>query len=229
VNNFLKGGGVMKAVLVILSLIVVIVIAGYFGLPVLIEKETRGLKSDVLNIKQRLQKMEEESKAAPLKPGANLREIIKTVNAIYHKMDSLESSLNKDISATNESIKNQKVASEEALKRQSEAIDKINKKTDAEIQRIMFDARMANIRGQILKARIEIVAKNVGNAKNELDLISGAFENTKVSASDENKKAIEELQATLKKARTEIDTDLPAALNRIDFLWHEMGKMMRKT
>ena len=47
-------------------------------------------------------------------------------------------------------------------------------------------------------------------------------------ASDENKKAIEELQSTLKKARAEIDTDLPAALNRIDLLWHEMGKLLKK-
>jgi hypothetical protein len=92
----------------------------------------------------------------------------------------------------------------------------------------MFDARMANIRGHILKARVEIVAKNVGTAKNELDLVNEVFERTKASASDESKKAIEELQATLKKARAEIDTDLPAALNKIDLLWHEMGKMMRK-
>jgi len=218
----------MKAILVILSLIVVTVVAGYFGIPVLIEKKTAGLRSDVLDMKQRLQKMEEESKAAPLKPDANVQEVIKTVNAIYHKMNSLESSLNKDISTTNEAIKSQKVATEDALRKQAEAIDKMNKETDAEIQRIMFDARMANIRGHILKARVELVAKNVGTAKNELDLIHEAFEKAKLSASDENRKAIEELQSTLKKARTEIDTDLPAALNRIDLLWHEMGKLLKK-
>jgi len=218
----------MKAILVILSLIVVTVVAGYFGLPVLIQKETAGIRSDVQDMKQRLQKMEEESKAAPIKPDANVQEVIKTVNAIYHKMNSLESSLNKDISTTNEAIKSQKVATEDALRKQGEAIDKMNKETDAEIQRIMFDARMANIRGHVLKARVEIVAKNVGTAKNELDLIHEAFERAKTSASDENKKAIEELQSTLKKARAEIDTDLPAALNRIDLLWHEMGKLLKK-
>jgi hypothetical protein len=236
----------MKAVLVILALIVVTVVVGYFGIPVLIQKETAGLRSDVLDMKLRLQKMEEESKAAPLKPEANVQEVIKTVNAIFHKMNSLEVSLNKGMSQTDgaiksqgnateeafkkqaEAIEKQKTATEEAFKKQAEVIEKTNKEIQESIKKIMFDARMANIRGHILKARIEIVANNVGTAKNELDLISGAFEDTKALASDENKKAIEELQTTLKKAKTEIDTDLPAALNRIDFLWYEMGKMMRK-
>ncbi|MFH1701887.1 MAG: hypothetical protein ABIB41_00465 [Nitrospirota bacterium] len=236
----------MKVVLVILSLIVVIVVAGYFGLPVLIEKKTAELRTDMQGLKNRVQKIEEESKAAPLKPDANVQEVIKTVNAIFNKMNSLEASLNKGMSQTDgaikrqgnateeafkkqaEAIEKQKTATEEAFKKQSEVIEKTNKEIQERIKKIMFDARMANIRGHILKARIEIVAKNVGTAKNELDLISGAFEDTKALASDENKKTIEEFQTTLKKARTEIDTDLPAALNRIDFLWYEMGKMMRK-
>jgi hypothetical protein len=218
----------MKTVLVILALIVITIGAGYFGLPMLIEKETAGLRTDVKDLKNRVQKIEEESKAAPLKSDANVKEIIKTVNAIYQKMDSLESSFQKDMSVTNETIKSQRTVTEETLRKQAETIDKMNNELESKIQKIMFDARMANIRGHILKARIEIVAKNVGTAKNELDLISGAFEDTKASASDENKKTIEEFQTTLKKAKTEIDTDLPAALNRIDFLWYEMGKMMRK-
>jgi hypothetical protein len=36
------------------------------------------------------------------------------------------------------------------------------------------------------------------------------------------------LQGILNKARAEIDTDLPAASNRIDILWHEMGTLLRK-
>jgi hypothetical protein len=220
---------VMKTVLVVIILVAVIAGIGYFGLPFLINKETAGLRADIQDLKQRLQKMEEESKAAPLKPDANVHEVIRDVNAIFHKMNSLESSFQKGISATNETIKIQRTATEEALRKQAETIDRMNKESDARTQKIMFDARMANIRGHILKARVEIVAKNVGNAKNELDLVSEAFESTKASASDENQKAIEELQITLKKARAEIDTDLPAALNRIDLLWHEMGKLLRKT
>ena len=219
----------MKTVLVVIILVAVVAGIGYFGLPFLINKETAGLRADVQDLKQRLQKMEEESKAAPLKTDANVQEVIKTVNAIFHKMNSLESSFQKGMSATNDTIKNQKMATEDSLRKQAETIDKMNKESDDRTQKIMFDARMANIRGHVLKARVEIVAKNVGTAKNELDIINDAFESIKASASDENKKAIEELQATLKKARAEIDSDLPAALNRIDLLWHEMGKLLRKT
>ncbi len=236
----------MKTVLVILLLIAFIIAIGYFGLPVLIEKKTAGLRSEVQDVRQRLQKIEEESKAAPLQPDANVREVIKTVNALYHQLKSSEDSFKKGQSATEEVIKKQgeategalkkqseaiekqKTATEEAFRKQAEAIERINKDIQAKIQRITFDATMANIRGHILKARVELVAKNIGTAKNELDLTYEAFEKAKTSASDEYKKVIEELQTTLKKARAEIDTDLPAALNRIDLLWHEMSKMLRK-
>jgi uncharacterized protein YoxC len=237
----------MKTLLVILLLVAVMTGAGYFGLPILIEKETAGLRADVQDLKQRLQKMEEEAKVAPLKPDADVQKVIKTVNAIYHKVSSLENSFNKGMSQMDEAIKRQskaieetakkqaealekqKAATEEAFKKQAEIIEKINKETQAKIQKIMFDATMATIRGHILKARVELVAKNVGNARAELDLINELFKEAKTSASDKDKVGIDELQASLKKARAEIDTDLPSALNRIDLLWHEMSKLLRKT
>src|SRR4030043_18286 len=173
----------MKTVLVVIILIVVVAGIGYFGLPFLINKETAGLRADIQDLKQRLQKMEEESKAAPLKTDANVQEVIKTVNAIFHKMNSLESSFQKGMSATNETIKNQKMVTEDSLRKQAETIDKMNKESDARTQKIMFDARMANIRGHVLKARVDIVARNVGTAKNELDLVSESFERTKTTVS----------------------------------------------
>lgn len=132
------------------------------------------------------------------------------------------------MSIVDETIKKQKSATEETMKKQAEAIDKINKDTKAVTQKIMFDAAIANIRGHILKARGDLLYKNIGTAKNELDLISEGFEKAKTSATDENKKVIEELQGILKKARAELDTDLPAAINRIDLLWYEMGKLLKK-
>ncbi len=128
----------MKTRVGIIFLIVLIIAMagiGYFGLPILIEKETSELRSDIQDLKQRLQKIEEESKAAPLKPEADVQKVIK---------------------------------------------------------------------------------------------IDGLFIKAAEVASDENKKTIKELQDILKKARAEIDTDLPAAINRIDLLWYEMGKLLRK-
>lgn len=215
----------MRAIIVVL---VIFLAAGYFGLmSILVEKEAGKLRSEIQDLRQRLQKVEEESKAAPLQPDADYQKIIKTVNAVYHKLNALENAFKKEVSATSEAIKSQGKASEDALKKQSETIDKLNKETQVKLQKIMFDARMANIRGHVAKARTDLLSRNIATAKTELELIDGVFEALKTSVSDENRKAIEELQATLRKTQAEIDTNLPAAINRIDLLWHEMGKLLR--
>lgn len=219
----------MKTALIILLLIVALMGAGYFGLPILIKKETTGLMADIQDVKQRLQKIEEESKAAPLQPDADVQKVIKTVNALHKNLTSLEDSVKKSTSAIDGTIKKQNSANEEAFRNQTETIEKINKETQAKLQGIMFDATMANIRGHILKARVELVAKNVGTAKSELDLLNELFSKAATVASDENKKAIKELQTSLQKAKAEMDTDLPAALNKIDLLWYEMSRLLRKT
>jgi polyhydroxyalkanoate synthesis regulator phasin len=218
----------MKTIIIIILFIVAFAAAGYFGLPIIIEKETAVLKSDVQDLKLRIQKIEEESKAAPLKPDADLQQVIKAVNAVSSRVASLDDSVKKDMSGVDETIKKQKSTTEEALKKQSEAIDRINNETKVITQRIMFDATMANIRGYILKARGDLQYRNIGTVKTELDLISEAFEKVKTMATDENKKVIEELQEIVKKAKAELDTDLPAAINRIDLLWYEMGKLLKK-
>jgi hypothetical protein len=218
----------MKILIIIILFIVAFAAAGYFGLPIIIEKETAVLKSDVQDLKLRIQKIEEESKAAPLKPDADLQQVIKAVNAVSSRVASLDDSVKKDISGVDETIKKQNSATEEAFKKQSGTIDKIDKETRAITQKIMFDATMANIRGYILKARGDLQYRNIGTVKNELDLISEAFEKAKATATDENKKVIEELQGIVKKAKAELDTDLPAAMNRIDLLWYEMEKLLKK-
>jgi cellobiose-specific phosphotransferase system component IIA len=218
----------MKILIIIILFIVAFAAAGYFGLPIIIEKETAVLKSDVQDLKLRIQKIEEESKAAPLKPDADLQQVIKAVNAVSSRVASLDDSVKKDISRVDETIKKQNSATEEAFKKQSGTIDKIDKETRAITQKIMFDATMTNIRGYILKARGDLQYRNIGTVKNELDLISEAFEKAKATATDENKKVIEELQGIVKKAKAELDTDLPAAMNRIDLLWYEMEKLLKK-
>lgn len=222
----------MKTVFaVILIIIAFLVFAGlaYYAIPPLIVKETSGLRSEVQDLKQRLQKIEEESKVAPLQPDADAQKIIKTVNALSLKLSSLEDSFKKGISTTDEAIKKQKATMEEAFKRQAGAIDKIAKETEAKIQRSMFNALLASISGHILKVKVDLVSKNIGTAKTELDLISETFEKAKALSTDENKKIIDEFQGLLKKAKAEVDADLPGAVSRIDLLWHEMSKLLRKT
>lgn len=127
-----------------------------------------------------------------------------------------------------ETIKKQRTATEEAFKKQSNAIDKIAKETEVKIQRSMFNALMATIRGNVLRVKVELVAKNIGTSKNELELISETFEKAKTLATDKNMSVIDKLQGILRKAKAEIDTDLPSAINRIDLLWNEMSKLLRK-
>jgi hypothetical protein len=104
----------------------------------------------------------------------------------------------------------------------------MGKETQMAIQKLKFDAIMASIRGHILKVRVDLVTQNIGTAKNEFELIHEVFDKAKASASEENKKAIEEFQSSLRKAKTEIDADLPSAINRIDLVWYELGKLLRR-
>jgi hypothetical protein len=218
----------MKTVLIILVLILVLTGAGYLGLPILIKQETSGLVTDIQDIRQRLQKIEEESKAAPLPPDADVQKVIETVNAMYSEMSSIEDSLKRSTSAIDETIQKQSTVTQEALKKQADTIDKIDRENRAKVREIMFDATMANIRGHILKARVDLVAKNIGTAKAELDLINELFSRASAIAPDQNKKSIRELQTSLQKAKAEMDIDLPAALNKIDLVWHEMSRLLRK-
>lgn len=219
----------MKAILVVIILVAVGIAVGYFGIPILIEKENAVLKSDITDLKQRLQKIEDESKAAPLEPDARIHNVIRTVNALYAKTESLEKSMKENVAKADKAIEDQKASLEGTTKKLREDVDTVNKDTKTILQSIKFDTSMANIREHILKARADIQHKNIGTAKTELDYISEAFEKVKITVSDENKKAIEDLQGILKKAKTELDNDLPAAMNRIDLLWHEMGKLLSDT
>lgn len=96
------------------------------------------------------------------------------------------------------------------------------------MQRVVFNVAVATVRGNLIKVQVELNSKNVGTAKTEIDLIYEIFEKTKAAASDDQKKAIEELQDAVKQARDEMDSNLPAAINRVNLLWHEMGRLIRK-
>ena len=204
-------------------------------MPLLIEKETTGFRAELSDLKERVQKIEafvqseeEIRKATQLTPDSDAQRIIKTVNAVSLKLKTLEESTNKGISAADEAIKKQKTEMDEAIKSQTEALNKFSKETQKNIQGIQFDASMATIRSHILKVQVELQTRNVATAKAEMELISDMYEKLKSLTTEENRKTIEDLHGTLKKARGELDSDLPAAINRVNLLWHEMGKLLRK-
>ncbi len=207
--------------------LVAVAAGGYFGLPVLIDRETAGLKQELQDVNQRLGKMEEEAKVAPLKPDATTQKIIGAVNALSLKVNALDGSVQKDVAALGDSIKNLGTKNKEELNKQAGTVDRMEKETQAQIQKIKFSAAMANIREHVLRVKLDLESKNIGTARNELNLIDGELDKVKASVPDETKQSIGELQATLKKAKTEIDTDLPSSINRIDLIWHEMNKLIQ--
>jgi hypothetical protein len=218
----------MKTALIgfIIALIVVAA-AGYFGLPILIDRETSVLKQELRDVKQRLQKIEEESKVVPLKTDADTGKIVKTVNALSLQVKSMDDSFKKDSSALRDTLKNLRAENTEGLKKQAESADKMQKETQAQIQKIKFYAAITNIREHVLRIKLDLESKNIGTAKNELNLIDGEIEKVKPSVPDAAKKTLAEMQTTLNKAKAEIDTDLPSSINRIDLIWHEMNKLIR--
>jgi len=226
----------MKTVIPLIFVILLLLAFGYFGLPILVDRETVQLRSDVQNLQQKVQKMEEfiqgeedARERTQLTPDADLQKVIRTVNAFASRVAVLEDTRKKDVSDIDKKLKEQQETQATALSEQTERIDSINQATKSSAQRIEFDAAMANIRVHILKAREDLLYKNIGTAKAEFVLISEALEKIKNSASEENKKMIGELQRILISAKNEVDTDLPAATNKIDLLWHEMGKLLKKS
>ena len=217
----------MKGVIVAVIAVIVLAVVGILGLPVLMDKHIAGLRQDVQDVKQRLQKMEDESKVAPLALDADAQKIIKTVNALALQVDTNENSRKKDISIQNETIQKQKAATDEALKKQMETIEKNHTDMQSQLHISRFNAAVEDIRQHMLKARMEVIAKNLGNARTEIDYIDELFTTVYTSAKDEQKQIIDELRASLKKAKTEIDTDLPSFINRMNAVWHETGRLLK--
>ena len=217
----------MKGVIVAVIAVIVLAVVGILGLPVLMDKHIASLRQDVQDVKQRLQKIEDESKVAPLALDADAQKIIKTVNALALQVDTNENSRKKDISIQNETIQKQKVATDEALKKQTETIEKNHTDMQSQLHISRFNAAVEDIRQHMLKARMEVIAKNLGNARTEIDYIDELFTTVYTSAKDEQKQIIDELRASLKKAKTEIDTDLPSFINRMNAVWHETGRLLK--
>ena len=226
----------MKTVIPLVFVILLLLAFGYFGLPILVSKETVQLRSDIQVLQQKVQKIEEfirgeedARNSTQLTPDSDLQKVIRTVNAFASRVAVLEDIRKKDLSDIEKKLDELQETQRTALGEQTERINSMKQETKNSAQKIEFDTAMANIRVHILKARGDLLYKNIGTAKAEFVLISEALEKIKNSASEENRKMIEEFQRILISAKNEVDSDLPAATNKIDLLWHEMGKLLKKS
>jgi len=186
-------------------------------------QQTTDLKSNILDLRQKLDRVEafvksEEDirKMTQLPADANLPKVITSLNSTNAKLASIDDSFKKEASRLDGDVK-----------KQAQAIDKLNKDTVAMTQKNTFDTLMAVIRGHILKIKLELSNKNVGVVKSELDLVNELLTKASAIATPEHKKAIEEIQAALQKAKAEADTNLPAASSRVDILWYDLVKIQK--
>jgi len=186
-------------------------------------QQTTALRSDVLDLRQRLDRVEtfvkseeEIRKMTELPADANLPKVITSLNSMNTKLSAVDDSFKKEASRLDGNIK-----------KQAESIDRLNKDTVAMTQRNTFDTLMAVIRGHILKVKLELSNKNVGVVKNELDLVNELLTKATAIATPEQKKAIDEIRAALQKAKTEADSNLPAAISRVDLLWYDVVKIQK--
>ena len=157
-----------------------------------------------------------------------MQKIIQMINALSAKLTAIEAGTGKKFVATADEIKSQKTATEAALKKHSEALEKAALETRQELRSSLYKALLEGVRGNLLKAKVDVVAKNIGNARTELDEVAVLLERAKNMASAESRKKIEELQGALKKAKAELDTDLSMALNRIELIWHEINVLIKE-
>ena len=210
----------MKGVLAFLLVIILVIVfaaAAYYVVPVMVEKGTAGLRAELSDMKQRVEKIEEGSKVAALPPDADAQKIISKVNSLSASLSALEAAIGK-----------QKTETDEVLRKQAETLEKSSKDAEGKLQRIRFGVMLAGVRNHLLKAQMELRSRNIGTAKTEIEQVSDMVESLKMSATEEQKKTVEDLQASLRKARSEMDTDVAAAADRIELLWREISKLARK-
>jgi hypothetical protein len=226
----------MKSIVITVIIIVALVTAGYFAVPLLLESEIAPLRADIQDVKHRLLKAEDfiekenaARKVSHLSPDADIPGLIRAVNVVTSRVLSLENSMKKDMTVAAKELKEQKMFTSDELRKQTEDIQEMEQEMQLLAQKLLFDASMANVRVHVLKAREDLVYKNIGTAKSEFTLIGETLESLKNSASEENQHIITDFQKMLKSVKDDVDHDLPSAMNKIDLLWHEMGKLLKKS
>lgn len=227
----------MKTI-VTLALVVLITASvglGYYGIPILIERETAALRADIEKNNERLRKIEEfvtreeeARKTATLEPDAEAERIARTVNDLARRLAALEASVEKTSSQATEAAQALRESIETSSIESAQAIEQARAHLLGQIHSARARAAMAMISAHLLKTRAEMLAQNIGSARSELELIDSICEDTKIILSPERAKEIEDLQKVLAKARYELDTESPPARNRLDFLWFEVYKLSRE-
>jgi len=224
----------MKTVLTIIITVLVVGILGYILGPMLIQREITPLKNELIQLQGRLKasedfiKAEEEAKhQTGLKADTRLPDVVKTVNRLAVGQKSIEDLIQVRFADFDAKLAEMKAATESGMKKLAQQTEETTKNTNQRFQDSALHARIEDARVRLVKVKSELLAKNVGTAKGELDLLFQTLDEAKKLAGDNSgkKASFERLQGMVKEIKAEMDTNLIAATDRIDLLWHELAKL----
>lgn len=220
--------------------LILVAAAGYFGFPHLKEWAMADLTTEVKALDSRLQKAEafikneEEMRASQLPKDANVSQIIKRANEIAARLATLEEKMNKketffmgEIAKKDENTKKSTEKLKADMAELAKSVEKEGKEVDRLSQKIVLERNILLVRSHLLKARMELSLKNIDTAKKELDLASDLFLKAGIDKIPAWKESFEEIQASFRKTKGEIDLNLPASIQRIDLLWHDLDRLSK--
>lgn len=203
------------------------------GMPVIIEKETAKLNSEVQSLTAKVQVLEKFRndqegawKLSGLRHDADPQKIVKAVNSLSSKIGNLEAVLSARISSVEDALKAHGAVNEEALRKQAETIESLNKELLKTRQQVFLNSVTTNISARIMDAKLELASRNIGNVKAELQTISDKLQQAKNIVEDKDKKSFDDLKAIVENIKSEVDVSLPAANNMINLLWYELDKTL---
>ena len=219
-----------------IAALLLVAVAGYFGLPHYLKTATADISTALKALDERVQKAEtfikaeEEGRvASQLTKDANFSQIVDRINATTKRLAIIEETMKK----RETSFKDETARIEDYYKKvtdklradladQAKSIVKVNEETDRLNQKIALERNILLVRSRILRARMELSLKNLDTAKKELDLASELFAKAGVDKIPAWKESFEGIQASFRKTKMEIDLNLPAAIQRMDLLWHDL-------
>jgi hypothetical protein len=216
--------------------LLLVAVVGYFGLPQFLKAATADITTDLKALNDRVEKAEafikaeEEGRAAlQLTKESNLGRIVDRVNSTAAKLAVMEETLKKRDSSRKEETAKIEDDSKAAwaqlradLAAQARSIDQASRETDRLSQKITLERNLLLVRSRILRARMELSLKNIDTAKKELDLAAELFAKAGIEKNPALREPFDNIQGSFRKTKMEIDLNLPAAIQRMDLLWHEL-------
>jgi outer membrane murein-binding lipoprotein Lpp len=221
----------MKTFIALIVMMALFISLIFLGMPIVIDKETGKIKSEVQDLKAKVQILETIIKnregawnLSGLKPKDNLNKVINVVNSLSSKIAGLEDHLTKNNSSMEASLDGYNLANAELFKKQSETIDKLKNESAIAAKKIYFNSVIINLTAHIINAKMELMSKNIGSVKSELQIISDELQKAKNIVEDKNKKVFDDLKATVDNIKSELDISLPASNNMLNLLWYDLSK-----